>query len=85
MYSRNLGSTRPTSNVLLHLKESLIHFILCLDDCLDMFCGVVIFNITTDFTSHSTGYQNHSFILDQIRRPVNNHFMDLNIFVNITC
>ena len=81
MYSRNLGSTKATSNLSLHLKESLIHFILCLD----RFCGVVIFNITTDFTSHSTGYQNHSYILDQIRRPVNNHFMDLNIFVNITC
>ena len=81
MYSRNLGSTKATSNLLLHLKESLIHFILCLD----MFCGVVIFNITTDFTSHSTGYQNHSYKLDQIRRPVNNHFMDLSIFVNITC
>ena len=50
-----------------------------------MFCGVVIFNTTTDFTSHSTGYQNHSYTLDQIRRPVNNRFMDLNIFVNITC
>ena len=60
MYSRNLGSTKATSNLLLHLKESLIHFILCLD----MFCGVVIFNITTDFTSHSTGYQNHSYKLD---------------------
>ena len=50
-----------------------------------MFCGVVVFNITTDFTSHSTGYQNHSYIFDQIRRPVNNHFMDLDIFINITC
>ena len=76
MYSRNLGSTKATSNLLLHLKENLIHFILCLD----MFCGVVIFNITTDFTSHSTGYQNHSYILDQIRRPVNNHLMDFSIF-----
>ena len=81
MHSRNLGSTKATSNLLLHLKENLIHFILCLD----MFCGVVIFNITTDFTSHSTGYQNHSYILDQIRRPVNNHLMDLSIFLNITC
>ena len=78
MYSHNLGSTKATSN--LFYKESLIHFILWLD----MFCGVVIFNITTDFTSPSTGYQNHSFIFDQIRLPVNNHFMDLNIFVNIT-
>ena len=46
MYSHNLGSTKATSNLLLHLKESLIYFILCLD----MFYGVVIFNITTDFT-----------------------------------
>ena len=76
MYSRNLGSTKATSNLLLHLKEDLIHFILCVD----MFCGVVIFNITTDFASHSTGYQNHSYTLDQIRRPVNNHLMDLSIF-----
>ena len=50
-----------------------------------MFCWVVILDTTTDFTSHSTGYQNHSYILDQIRRSVNNHFMDLDIFVNITC
>ena len=49
-----------------------------------MFCVVVIFDITTDFTSHSTGYQNHSYILDQICRPVNNHFIDLNNYVNIT-
>ena len=77
----NLGSTKATSNLLLHLKESLIHFILCLD----LFCGVVIFNTITDFTCHSTGYQNHSYILYQICRPVNNHFMDLNILVNITC
>ena len=80
MYSSNIGSTKAISNLLLHLKESLIHFLLCLD----MFCGVVIFIITTDFTSHLTRYQNHSYILDQIRRPVKNHFMDLNIFVNIT-
>ena len=78
MYIGYLGSTKATSNLLLHLKESLILFILCLD----MFCGVVtcIFNITTDFTSHSTGYQNHSYILDQIHQPVNNHLMNLNIF-----
>ena len=50
-----------------------------------MFCGVVIFNITTDFTSHSTGYQNQYYILDQIRGPVNSNFMDLNDFVKITC
>ena len=29
MYSRNLGSNKATSNLFLHLKESLIHFVLC--------------------------------------------------------
>ena len=45
-----------------------------------MFCGVVILNITTDFTSHSTGYQNHSHATARGSNPGRNGvFIELHV------